>query len=123
MDKKQTEKQLKQNIEMAYSTLKTMESSIKQMEQNLQQNEIRYQKKLEENKKGLVSFVELESARESLYQQQQSLYESKVDYAKSLSVFNAQTAGYVNYFLNIAQTQQYDYEMGDSNMGTAIWKK
>ncbi len=120
-EEKQTEKQLKQNIETAYSTLKTMESSIKQMEQNLQQNEIRYQKKLEENKKGFISFVELESARESLYQQQQLLYESKVDYAKSLSAFNAQTAGYVNYFLNIVQTQQYDYEMGDSNMETAMW--
>ena len=120
-EEKQTEKQLKQNVETAYSTLKTMESSIQQMEQNLQQNEIRYQKKLEDNKKGLVSFVELESARESLYQQQQSLYESKVDYAKSLSAFNAQTAGYVNYFLNIAQTQQNDYEMGNSIMGTAQW--
>ena len=53
-EEKQTEKQLKQNIETAYSTLKTMESSIKQMEQNLQQNEIRYQKKLEENKKSYL---------------------------------------------------------------------
>nr|WP_243151806.1 TolC family protein [Clostridium sp. MD294] len=118
---KQAQKQLEQNIQTAYTTLKTMQSSIQQMEQNLIQNEIRYNKSLEDNKKGIVSFVELESARQSLFQQQQSLYEAKIDYAKYLSTFNSETAGYVNYFLGIAQNNQEEYEMGQSVVDTATW--
>lgn len=120
-EEKQAQKQLEQTIQTAYTTLKTMQSSIQQMEQNLAQNEIRYNKSLEDNKKGIVSFTELESARQSLFQQQEALYETKIDYAKSLSTFNSQTAGYVNYFLGIAQSNQEEYEMGQSVMDTATW--
>ena len=120
-EEKQAQKQLEQTIQTAYTTLKTMQSSIQQMEQNLAQNEIRYNKSLEDNKKGIVSFTELESVRQSLFQQQEALYETKIDYAKSLSTFNSQTAGYVNYFLGIAQSNQEEYEMGQSVMDTATW--
>lgn len=120
-EEKQAQKQLEQTIQTEYTTLKTMQSSIQQMEQNLAQNEIRYNKSLEDNKKGIVSFTELESARQSLFQQQEALYETKIDYAKSLSTFNSQTAGYVNYFLGIAQSNQEGYEMGQSVMDTATW--
>lgn len=118
---KQTQKQLEQSIQTAYTTLKTMQSSIQQIEQNLAQCEMRYNKDLEDNKKGLVSFTELESERQSLFQQQEALYEAKIDYAKSLSTFNSQTAGYVNYFLGITQTNQEEYEIGQSVMDTATW--
>ena len=120
-EEKQAQKQLEQTIQTAYTTLKTMQSSIQQMEQNLAQNEMRYNKSLEDNKKGIVSFTELESARQSLFQQKEALYETKIDYAKSLSTFNSQTAGYVNYFLGIAQSTQEEYEMGQSVMDTATW--
>ena len=118
---KQTQKQLEQSIQTAYTTLKTMQSSIQQIEQNLAKCEMRYNKDLEDNKKGLVSFTELESERQSLFQQQEALYEAKIDYAKSLSTFNSQTAGYVNYFLGITQTNQEEYEIGQSVMDTATW--
>lgn len=118
---KQTQKQLEQSIQTAYTTLKTMQSSIQQIEQNLAQCEMRYNKDLEDNKKGLVSFTELESERQSLFQQQEALYEAKIDYAKSLSTFNSQTAGYVNYFLGITQTNQEEYEIGQSVMDTPTW--
>ncbi len=120
-EEKQAQKQLEQTIQTAYTTLKIMQSSIQQMEQNLAQNEMRYNKSLEDNKKGIVSFTELESTRQSLFQQQEALYETKIDYAKSLSTFNSQTAGYVNYFLGIAQSNQEEYEMGQSVMDTATW--
>lgn len=120
-EEKQTEKQLKENIQTAYTTLKTIESSIQQMENNLEQSEIRYSEKLEDNRKGIVLFTELESARESLYQQQQSLYETKIDYAKALSSFNNQTAGYVNHYLGIAEIEEENYQIGESIMGEATW--
>ena len=76
-EEKQAQKQLEQTIQTAYTTLKIMQSSIQQMEQNLAQNEMRYNKSLEDNKKGIVSFTELESTRQSLFQQQEALYETK----------------------------------------------
>lgn len=120
-EEKQAEQALKETIKTAYTTLKTMEGSIKEMQENLVQSEIRYQQKLQQNQKGLVDFTELENARESLYQQQSVLYEAKIEYAKSLSAFNGQTAGFVNDFLDISQTEEKNYAVGQSVMNQATW--
>lgn len=120
-EEKQAEQALKETIKTAYATLKTMEGSIKEMQENLVQSEIRYQQKLQQNQKGLVDFTELENARESLYQQQSVLYEAKIEYAKSLSAFNGQTAGFVNDFLDISQTEEKNYAVGQSVMNQATW--
>lgn len=120
-EEKQAEQALKETVKTAYATLKTMEGSIKEMQENLVQSEIRYQQKLQQNQKGLVDFTELENARESLYQQQSVLYEAKIEYAKSLSAFNGQTAGFVNDFLDISQTEEKNYAVGQSVMNQATW--
>lgn len=120
-EQKQAEQALKETVKTAYTTLKTTESSIQEMEQNLLQSEIRYQQKLQQNQKGLVDFTELEGARESLYQQQSALYETKIEYAKSLSTFNGQTAGFVNAFLGIDEIAQKSYDMGQSVPEEATW--
>lgn len=120
-EEKQAEQALKETVKTAYTTLKTMEGSIKEMQENLVQSEIRYQQKLQQNQKGLVDFTELENARESLYQQQSVLYEAKIEYAKSLSAFNGQTAGFVNDFLDISQTEEKNYAVGQSVMNQATW--
>lgn len=120
-EEKQAEQALKETIKTAYTTLKTMEGSIKEMQENLVQSEIRYQQKLQQNQKGLVDFTELENTRESLYQQQSALYEAKIEYAKSLSTFNEQTAGFVNDFLEISQTEEKNYDVGQSAMNQATW--
>lgn len=59
-----------------------------------------YADALADNRKGLVSFTDLYDKKVSLMEQQKSIYEMRADYAKSLSAYNLQSAGYISDKLN-----------------------
>lgn len=55
-----------------------------------------YSDALDENRKGLLSFTDLYDKKVSLLEQQRSIYEMRTDYAKSLSAYDLQCAGYIS---------------------------
>lgn len=109
------------SIKNSYEMLKSSEASIREAEENIQKQQIYYEKQLNENRMGVLDFIDLESTRESLYSQQESLYELKVDYAKSLSSFNLDTSGYINKILGTGDIPEQEYNAGVSVKGKALW--
>ena len=58
--------------------------------------ESEYSDALADNRKGLVSFTDLYDKKVALLEQQKSIFEMRADYAKSLSAYNLQCAGYIS---------------------------
>lgn len=79
-----------------------------------------YADALADNRSGLVSFTDLYDKKVSLMEQQRSIYEMRVDYAKSLSAFNLQSAGYISDKLNGSGTGELkNYENGTTTGDSA----
>ncbi len=72
-----------------------------------------YNSALNDNRKGLVSFTELYDKKTALLEQQRSIYEMRADYAKSLSAYDLQCAGYISDKLSGgSQGGIKNYELG-----------
>ncbi|MFI3174333.1 MAG: TolC family protein [Bacillota bacterium] len=113
---------LEDEIYQEYSTLKQMESAMQTAETSLLVAETDYDTKLLENKRQLVTFTTLESAKAAFYASQSNLYEMRLEYAKTLSALNLKTGGYVNDRLQGVDVSNVTLESGESFMGQATWK-
>lgn len=113
---------LEDEIYQQYSTLKQMESSMETAVEALDVSKKDYDNKLIDNKRQLVTFTTLESAKSAYYESQSNLYEMKLDYANTLSSLNLKTGGYINVRLLGGDFTSSDLESGTSFMGTPTWK-
>lgn len=114
-------KALEEKINDSYHALKVMDMSIQEAKENLTRAELLYKTQLDQNKIGLVDFSTLELAKDSLNGQQRALFELQAEYAKSLSAFNLDTAGYINKLLGKTNTAEKDYISGDSFVEETQW--
>ena len=99
-DRKTAYNTLVNSLTDGFYALQESKGSYKSAVDYLAAAERDYADALSDNRKGLVSFTDLYDKKVSLLEQQKSIYEMRVDYAKSLSAFNLQSAGYISDKLN-----------------------
>ncbi|MGN1120316.1 MAG: TolC family protein, partial [Oscillospiraceae bacterium] len=79
-----------------YYTLQEAKAAADSAQSYLAKAEKDYSRALTENRRGELSFTDLYDKKVALLEQQKSIYEMQADYAKSLSAYNLQSAGYIS---------------------------
>ncbi len=95
-DRKTAYNTLTNAITDGFYALQESRSSYRSAVEYLSTAEQDYAGALADNRNGLTSFTDLYDKKVALLEQQKSIFEMRADYAKSLSSYNLQCAGYIS---------------------------
>lgn len=87
---------LKDSLDDGFDALMESKAAYTNAKKYLSKMEQDYSEALKDNMKGLVEYTGLYDKKIALMEQQKSIYEMQVDYAKSISSYNRQSADYIS---------------------------
>lgn len=107
-------KEYEQQVRDGFSALKDLERAYKDGVESLISLEDSYNITLKNNRIGLVSFTELESAKQGFNKAQDAHYESFVEYNKMIASYNFMTSGYLDQYRDGVVIEDSALASGDS---------